>query len=245
MLSLRRALPTLAVLFLCASAQADIIYSVTPATGSSDSPFFLGPDVFDQSVMFSWTMTAAYNNVALLAEIGGDGSPAITGFLTNEIGPGTTVANQIATATVVPSSSDTTVSFFPSGINLGPGTYYFVLAGTATGLSDQEVHAFDPVTVTQAPTVTIWASGIVNSNGAGLPNDTYTPASVFDTSNDALNPPYLSIQITGTPAASTPEPGTAGEFLAGFVLGGYFLCSRSLMRTRLPKPGLREPGFWN
>lgn len=84
--------------------------------------------------MAAWSQTDLYSNVSVKAELDGNGT-AINGtaYLMTQVGPGTTTANQIASAdfavTALPFGPDLTTLF--TGLTLGPGTYYLII--TASG----------------------------------------------------------------------------------------------------------------
>jgi hypothetical protein len=84
----------------------------------------------------SWTQTGSYRDVtisAFLSSLGGSGGTG-TIYLTDQIGLGTTVANQIAVTTVSGLAFEpATATTLFSGLDLGPGTYYLITASNLGG----------------------------------------------------------------------------------------------------------------
>jgi|HubBroStandDraft_6_1064221.scaffolds.fasta_scaffold102253_3 hypothetical protein len=192
-----------------------------------------------------WSQTSGYTNVSITAEIDpGTGSGTTgTAYLMSRIGPGTTSAQQIATA----SFSATGTAFSPvlttlfTGLTLGPGNYYLVLS-SPTGLGWEETNGTSPVT----------ASGVTyNSNAStfGNPLQAYAPASTFS-SND----PELEFTATGTP--SPVQVGTVlnsnvtvsipsqDDYLLYCYYAGVYTCGSSRLGTlpSVPAPGVPLPG---
>jgi hypothetical protein len=148
----------------------------------------------------SWTQTGSYTDVtisAFLSSLANGGGGTGTVYLTNQIGPGTTVANQIAVTTVsgVAHSPATATSLF-SGLDLGPGTYYLItasnLGGGGLGWNDYAGNAAIP-----------GISGTNNFDELAEEEAAYPPASSFFTAG--LN--QFDFEVTGDPVA-TPEPST-------------------------------------
>jgi hypothetical protein len=84
------------------------------------------------SYLISWTQTSGYSSASITADVCSNTglTATATAYLTNSIGTGTTVANQIATApisTTVACFSGTPVTIF-TGLTLPPGTYYLVIS---------------------------------------------------------------------------------------------------------------------
>ena len=77
----------------------------------------------------SFTTTSAFTNVSISAPVRalGTGLGSANIFLMNQIGPGTTVANQIAMTTITGVSSSFSLLNFFSGLSLSAGTYYLLI----------------------------------------------------------------------------------------------------------------------
>jgi hypothetical protein len=153
----------------------------------------------------SWTQTSAFTNVVISAGVGGGFFTAPPGsgtfYLMNAIGPGTTVANQLNSTTFSGLVGLSTLPLF-SGLTLGPGTYYLVLGGLASGSGWQETGSpFVPVIVTGSG-VTNNPPLVVIGGGAGYP-----PASSFSSF-----PGQFFYQVTGD---AVPEPATFFYALIG------------------------------
>jgi hypothetical protein len=192
-----------------------------------------GPQPFGFSgqtnFVFGWNQTTSYSNVSgsmPLADLtagGPVGGVEGTIYFVNQIGPGTTAANQI----VAPISiSGLTGSFVStplfSGLTLGPGNYYLVLVptGTTSGLTMSPQAA--------APPVVVVGSGVTDL-GAGIAGtvNAYPPASIVTLS--APNP--LFVNVTGD-AAAIPEPSALSMAALGIAA---LMLWRSRRRTKQPQ----------
>src|ERR1700689_1855570 len=98
------------------------------------SPFgFTGQPAF----VMGWNQSLGYTNVTITAPLedntaaGPIGGTEGTVYLMNQVGPGTTTANQVAPPVLVSGLTNafTTVTLF-SGLSLPPGNYYLVLVPT-------------------------------------------------------------------------------------------------------------------
>jgi hypothetical protein len=103
--------------------------TIESVTGTADTGWFVGGSAGGDTMQASgWTQTGSYDNVSISAELGnGFGVSAMSAFLTDKIGPGTTAADVIASTSDLPGTSLETDLIF-SGLSLGPGSYYLVLA---------------------------------------------------------------------------------------------------------------------
>lgn len=139
-----------------------------------------GFDLFSNRVdMAAWSQTNLYSDVNVSAELDGDGG-AISGtaYLVTQVGPGTTTANQIASAnftvSTLPFEPDLTTLF--SGLTLGPGSYYLVIAASGGGW---EISNPSPTVIT-APGVTLidgnYITSPTNMDQPYPPDDTFTAA---------------------------------------------------------------------
>jgi hypothetical protein len=159
----------------------------------------------------SWTQLGSYSNVGVTATIksGSATAPGTdTFFLTTSLGPGTTVANQVASNTLaVPSSTATPIQIF-SGLTLGPGTYFLVLGDV-----------FSPAifwATSDVPTVITNTGVTFNGTGDASPNCgicPYYPAATYDTSSTD----HFLFEVTGTP---TRVPAPAALLMLGSGLAG-------------------------
>lgn len=162
----------------------------------------------------SWTQTRPYFDVSITARLFSAEPDSGVAYLTTRIGPGATLADQIASASFLfpPEHHYPADVLVFSGLTLAPGTYYLIIAGGST------YHA--GWYSTDQPTVTTDVG--VTQHGAAVVYDfnlaTYLPASVH-----TPEPSYHNIySVTGT---AVPEPsGIAFIVGAGF---GYALFRRT------------------
>jgi hypothetical protein len=234
----RRRLSSLAVILaLLAGALATLpragnaitIVSVSDSGTSGPGVLFLGGQ-FSNVVVASWTETGSFSGVTVRAAIGSVDSSFRSGtaYLTKAIGPGTTPTNQVVpqvsfTAPLVSSQFDP----FPlttlfTGLSLGPGTYYLVLAAPFRDQSFSDLGwRFEP-------------SGFVTvAPGVSLGN--YSAANTFLSAVDSFAPASTFLILSGGQAffevSNIPEPKSLTLMLIGFAL---IICkSRS---WHLPRP---------
>jgi hypothetical protein len=187
--------PLLILTCFTASA-ATIIAPLGPSTNAStvNSAQF-------QALGFS-TLTG-FTNVSISASlifVGAD-SPVGVAMLTNQIGPGSTIANQIASTTFnfVPAASLQTVANVNlfSGLTLPASTYYLVLS--ASSPSTLSAIALESAGYQTAPGVTVLTPQFADVSNL---NAAFPPASTF--SNSSLGNRIFT--VTGDPV---PEPATA------------------------------------
>ena len=155
---------------------ADVVVSVTgTSTGGGSS---VG-GIFSQVLVSSWSSLNAYSDVKVSAELGTfDPTTTGTAFLMNMIGPGTTTANQIATANYTVSSPNSTLIPLFSRLDLLSGSYYLVLAGPTNGNVFWR-QTFNDATITTAPSVALTDFGFAHTAGTGVVNFGYFPSSEF------------------------------------------------------------------
>lgn len=174
----------------------------------------------------SWTQTGTYINVDIGANLisNGSSSPATgTAYLMSRIGPGTTAADQVAAPLAVsvlgnPGINAMTTIF--TGLTLGPGSYYLVIAPDAVSGTDALYwDGIVPPSATLDTGVTLGPAQILSGTQAA-----YAPASTFTTST--ITPIFI---VTGTtaPVSSAPEPASALLVALGAVAG-------AAMRLRRP-----------
>jgi hypothetical protein len=144
----------------------------------------------------------------------GPADQGINAFLTNSIGPGTTVANQIA-STYLPLASTrfplTNYTLF-SGLNLSPGDYYLTLAGTAVMGPGWGVNPTDTL-AGSTPGFTFLSEGASTNPTVENGLSSYRPASTFFDIVPSASPAAYSLmlQLDGDVSpTSTPEPAELG-----------------------------------
>ena len=184
--------------------RADTILSVTGVHGST-----LSLGAANQTLAASWSSTVTYSNVSIGFQ-SNFGPFNGTAFLMTQIGPGTTSAQQVGSSSYSVISGSPSLTNLFSGLTLGPGTYFLVVASAplSPGGWDTPFTAGSAVVSTGAG-VSRGAQLIVNDSLGSL-NLAYLPASSFTPLNSVYD---LEFQVTGSPAAQVPEPSTL--FLLG------------------------------
>lgn len=165
-----------------------------------------------QGLAVSWQQTSTAQNVSISAVLGPyfqtTTTDPVTAYLTTVVGPGTSLADQVATSIVqVAPFSGTAASYtLFSGLALSPGTYYLVIGNNA-GYPVGWVSSTTPGVV-EAPGFTY--QGAFSVNGTAGPVDPYTPASAFFPIPDSASPAAygLLFDVTGTVVSASPEPGS-------------------------------------
>jgi hypothetical protein len=211
-LSLLRAALTL--LTISTGMRADSIVIVSVTTGNNAATALGGSGFLGES----WSSSNTYANVNISAQVSRapccptDPIVSVTAYLTSQIGSGTTLADEVATATIaVPGFGYTYTTLF-SNLTLGPGNYFLTLAATdptnsgtaAWGGFGSQGHVSTDIGVT-------WQG---DYRVAGVPNLSYPPASEFGT-----DPSLYGLEITGDPVTSTvPEPSIFMPFALGFLV---------------------------
>lgn len=185
------------------AAHAATIYDV-----SGPSPFGFA----NQTVLVeSWNQNALYNNVTITApledNISGGPIAGVEGtvYLTNRIGPGTTVANLVAPPVSVSGLTNTfTVRTLFSGLNLGPGQYYLTFRSTNSNPLSMSMEG------SSTPTVTVGA-GISDAGADGeITSDPFPPATVVT----LFAPGNLFVTVTGTLVQLVAVPTISPAMLA-------------------------------
>lgn len=183
------------------AAQAATILSVSGAVNFSAS---VGSE---QALTAGFSTSQAYSGLAISAFISGPSAQTYTAYLTTSIGPGTTIAAQVATvAQNFPGFAPGTLSPIFTGLSLAPSTYYLTIFNSAT--TSGAWSSTNAPTVVAAPGAAYVFSGYFITNGNPLP---YPPA---------VNFADLSAQgqtlIFTVATAEIPEPATA--YLAIMIL---------------------------
>ena len=205
------------ILFSALSADAATIYA---SVGDSDGGRYIVNTTGGKGI--HWTSTVGFTNVSIAVNEWSYFTEQATLYLTNAIGTGTTVANEIASTTftfylkaapTVPTPETTLLS----GLTLPAGNYYLTMVGL--GNSNSSGWECCSSSDTSAPGVTIdqsysssGSSGYAPSWGVGFGN--YP----------------LVFSITGDSAA--PEPGSEILSLFGIAALAYAARRRSAGRAR-------------
>jgi hypothetical protein len=144
------------------------------ATGNVDAnPAIMNTGSSVQFVAGSWSQAVDLTNVTLEARINGSGT--LVAYLTTRLGPGTTVADQIAISTFsVGGAPQSNFSTIFTGLSLPANTYYLTIAQSAVGPSVAAwVAALSP-TITGSPDFMP-----LPAVAGSFADNTYLPASSF------------------------------------------------------------------
>jgi hypothetical protein len=180
--------------------------TIISATGGQN-----GQDVLSSAAGESWTQTGTYSGVTVSAVLIGGAGKSATAYLMNQIGPGTTAANEVVAPFAIsdPLASSSSIMLF-SGLTLGPGTYYLLIDGT---------NAANPVgwpgTIGPTYTEDTGVSGVQELVVSGT-EASFSPASTFSTTSSGA----FFFSVTGTPGVASsvaPEPGTIALLGAGIA----------------------------
>jgi hypothetical protein len=210
---------TLFVLLAAKSVTADVVVDVhgDPISSAGASLFI------NNNVTASWTNAVEYVDVGITVKLLVDPvlqARNVTAYLTDEIGPGTTIVDEVApTVTFKAVGSfplfQPTVTLFQN-LTLAPGTYYLTLSSDAPDFNTPVAWS-----VASHSTVIDTGQGVTRNRdltSAGNSQDPFVPASVFsDLPFDSQAP--LEYAVTGTPVNSTvPEPSPLVLSALGVVL---------------------------
>ncbi|MBM3783390.1 MAG: hypothetical protein FJW30_03470 [Acidobacteria bacterium] len=193
---------SLLALALGSLAHASTIVSVGPAADHQRAFFAPGTGVYSMG----WSQTQSYTNVSIRVSfreidtgtgfLGGE----ITGFLTSQVGAGTTQAlhELEAPADAVYAPGHTGLLTVYSGLALGPGNYYFTVTPKSfIGISQ--------ISENPAPTVLLDSGVAVLGYSIGIGGSAYMPDSVI---------PWIGVsawvfEVTGDPVLDpVAEPAT-------------------------------------
>jgi hypothetical protein len=192
--------------------RADAITILSVQTGNNSAVALGGSGFLGES----WSSSNTYANVTISATVSRapccptDPIVYVTAYLTSEIGPGTTLADQIATATVaVPGFGFTFTTLF-SDLTLGPGNYFLTLAATDPTNGGTVAWGY---TTTPADAEVVADTGVARLGDyrtSGIPDLAYPPASGF-----IGDPSWNGLQVTGDAVSQVPEPSTFLLFALG------------------------------
>ena len=195
----------------------------------------------DSIVSTSWSVTKSYMDVSIVALVDSalvGETPTADAYLTTQIGPGTTAADEIAHARfTVPaelpvcssSSCGAMVTLF-SGLSLGPGNY-FVTMGPDPMSIGEAVGWFPALN----PTILLDTGASVGNSFIASAVASYPPGSAFETVDVAMN-----LTVTGTAAASIPEPTTTT--LIGISALFLLVWNQTLGTRWIPTKSLKSRG---
>ena len=203
--------------------QADNV--INTINGAAGFAILGGPPDARRTLEAAWNQTSAFSNVGVAAMIDPGESETEshsfsgTAFLMNQIGPGTTVANEIGHSpfTVTGTAFNPTLVTLFTGLTLPSGTYYLILTA-AVGQTGGWENADVPTLVVAAPGVTL-----VEQKGLGG-EPAYPPTAIFH----HLGGNALEFQVTGNAVAS--EPGAL--VLAAFGVLPFVGIIRARLRRR-------------
>jgi hypothetical protein len=206
-------------------AQAATIVSVSGPNDISTNFTSLG-----NNLMVGFSTTTAYTNVAVSVSLNaffGGGDWNLAAYLTDQVGPGTTAVNEIASSSSVisipgsPLFDPYTITPYTvfSGLTLPAGSYYLILSGTfETATVNWVGYPTAGLSVFTEPGAAVTRS----FTQAGAP-DPYLPASDFGDFQGA------GLWFTVTGDAAIPEPSTVAMCLGGVLA----LAGTQLRRRRI------------
>jgi hypothetical protein len=225
----------LLVLHLLGAAPVGAVPILEIAAGDPDSgSILIAPGTSTQALAAGFELTSAFSDVAISASLTCLQCQVQFYLMADAIGSGSDFVTNVQAVTTIDTLSgggfiDQPTSLF-SGLTLGVGAYYLVMALTNDTISGTVWSA------TQTPIVTS-LSGALNSPdwmalSAGY-NSTTPPLSAFQPYEVNATPTWLqfSIDVPGkVPPVAVPEPAT-GLLLLGGILGLFVTRRRSVTRS--------------
>ena len=162
-------------------------------------------------------MSQAYTGVSISAAIatGFQGDPALaTAYLTTKAGPGTTLADVVASRSFLlpyflPLRSAPDYTIF-TGLNLNPGTYYLIVTTPFDGSGARGWRG-----TSSNPGITLASGVTLNSSidtTTGNGDAAFAPDSNFVTTAN-----YFQFSVQGISANAVPEPGSIGLLASGIA----------------------------
>lgn len=162
-----------------------IVYSYSPDGLGGCITIYSG-----QGYCTGWTQADTYDAVSICAKLNSEGAEGETGraYLTTQIGPGTSVANEIASTNFTFPLQSTNLVLF-QGLHLPTGSYYLSIIGDSTTWGSCWESNYKTGNV-------ITGAGVLTLGGFGTSGSmsNYFPASTFYA--DSTIPPELTIQGT-------------------------------------------------
>jgi len=197
-MSLRKSLLLIAsIVFISRIGKAEIFSMAYPGACCSA----LGGQ-FQQVIAVGWTDSSAENDVVIDTTVGGGvAGSSVTAYLMNQIGPGTTSANQLASITFVPTLTPENIDLF--NVNLAAGAYYVVFSANSTGaglgFANSGSNLKEGATVSSAYEDLV---NVIPGNSHGTLN-AYAPASTFFNQTFEISSFGDSISVEVAPEPST------------------------------------------
>lgn len=160
---------------------------------------FSGSVGSNQAQTAGFTTSQTYTNLTISAFLSGPAAQTYNAYLTTAIGPGTTVASQVATLSQnFPGFSPASVTPIFTGLTLAPNTYYLTIFNPAT--------TNGAWSSTNAPVV-VTAPGAANTfSGYFITNDQpllYPPAAGFANLNSQAQTLLYTVATLEIPEPST------------------------------------------
>jgi hypothetical protein len=192
-----------AVLLLLAIASTSLsagpitILSVTGGTPG------IAPGIFPiQTLGISFTVGQPYSAVSITPDLLGSFSG--TAYLTTQIGPGTTVADQIASHAFTSTGGFQTVL---QNVSIGPGTYFLVLSTAQNTPPQGWATSTSPVTIAATGASTPFGTYVSFDENAYAPSDSF---GFFPSINGSITTPEFIIAGTLQTQQTALQPGAIG-----------------------------------